>query len=159
MHPFARLTGVALVLACAGCARQQPASSVDVKAERDNVQKIAHSFSSAVAERDTAAVVGWYSVDAQLLPPNEPMITGGRAIRDFWAGMLRTPSLTFSLDPMTTVVSSSGDLAVEVGRYQLGMDTPTGRVDDRGKYVTAFKKVNGGWRIFADTFNSDLPTD
>jgi ketosteroid isomerase-like protein len=39
------------------------------------------------------------------------------------------------------------------------MDGPKGkRIEDSGKFVVAWKKVNGEWKVAYDIYNSDKPT-
>jgi ketosteroid isomerase-like protein len=47
----------------------------------------------------------------------------------------------------------------ETGGYRLAMDGPKGqRIEDGGKYVVVWKKVNDQWKVQYDIFNSDKPT-
>ncbi len=58
----------------------------------------------------------------------------------------------------TIRVETSGDLAMEIGRYTVGIRQPDGTViADRGKYVKAWRRL-GVWLIVADCWNSNLPT-
>lgn len=57
----------------------------------------------------------------------------------------------------TTRVEASGDLAMEMGRYSVGIRQPDGTVVvDRGKYVRAWRRL-GAWLIVADCWSSNLP--
>jgi ketosteroid isomerase-like protein len=68
---------------------------------------------------------------------------------------------TWQASSTTTRVDANGPLAVEQGTNVLnlkpGPHAPAGMAamfPDTGKYVTAWKKVNGTWLIFADISNS-----
>jgi len=57
----------------------------------------------------------------------------------------------------TVRVESSGDMAMEIGRYTVGIRQPDGTVRaDRGKYVKAWRRL-GVWLIVADSWSSNLP--
>jgi len=57
----------------------------------------------------------------------------------------------------TVRVESSGDLAMEIGRYTVAIRQPDGTiVPDRGKYVKAWRRL-GAWLIVADCWSSNLP--
>jgi uncharacterized protein (TIGR02246 family) len=57
----------------------------------------------------------------------------------------------------TVRVDSSGDMAVEVGRYTVAIRQPDGTIRaDRGKYVKAWRRL-GAWFIVADCWSSNLP--
>lgn len=46
---------------------------------------------------------------------------------------------------------------IDIGAYDFTSTTPKGPVTDHGKYLVAWKKVKGEWKVGADIFNSDLP--
>jgi ketosteroid isomerase-like protein len=57
----------------------------------------------------------------------------------------------------TSRVEVSGDLAMEIGRYTVGIRQPDGTiVADRGKYVKAWRRL-GAWLVVADCWSSNLP--
>jgi ketosteroid isomerase-like protein len=67
------------------------------------------------------------------------------------------PGLSFTFQPQTIKVAHSGDLAYEIGTYSLSYDGDQGRVQDMGKYLVVWEKVDGDWKAMVDTDNSDLP--
>jgi len=57
----------------------------------------------------------------------------------------------------TTRVETSGDLAMEIGRYTVAIRQPDGTIlADRGKYVKGWRRL-GAWLIVADCWSSNLP--
>jgi ketosteroid isomerase-like protein len=57
----------------------------------------------------------------------------------------------------TIRVESSGDMAMEIGRYSVGIHQSDGTVTaDRGKYVRAWRRL-GAWLILADCWSTNLP--
>ncbi|MGA8619683.1 MAG: nuclear transport factor 2 family protein [Candidatus Sulfotelmatobacter sp.] len=57
----------------------------------------------------------------------------------------------------TVRVESSGDMAMEIGRYTVAIRQPDGTIlADRGKYVKAWRRL-GAWLIVADCWSSNLP--
>lgn len=57
----------------------------------------------------------------------------------------------------TVRVESSGDMAMEIGRYSVGICQSDGTVvADRGKYVKVWRRL-GAWLIVADCWSSNLP--
>jgi ketosteroid isomerase-like protein len=57
----------------------------------------------------------------------------------------------------TTRVETSGDLAMEIGRYTIAIRQPDGTIlADRGKYVKGWRRL-GAWLIVADCWSSNLP--
>jgi ketosteroid isomerase-like protein len=104
----------------------------------------------ANANQPVALTKAFYAEDAQLLPPNAPLVKGRTAILDFWTAFLSTGLSDITLE--TTDVSSSGDLAYGVGQYRY---TASG-VRHTGKYVVVYRRqANGGYQAVADSFNSN----
>jgi len=57
----------------------------------------------------------------------------------------------------TVRVDSSGDMAMEIGRYSVAIRQPDGTIlADRGKYLKAWRRL-GAWLIVADCWSSNLP--
>src|ERR1700692_4157163 len=57
----------------------------------------------------------------------------------------------------TSRVETAGDLAIEIGRYTVGIRQPDGTIlADRGKYLKAWRRL-GAWLILADCWSSNLP--
>jgi uncharacterized protein (TIGR02246 family) len=57
----------------------------------------------------------------------------------------------------TVRVETSGDMAMEIGRYTVAIRQPDGTIRaDRGKYVKAWRRL-GAWLIVADCWSSNLP--
>ncbi len=91
------------------------------------------------------------------MPPNAPRVDGRGAIRGAWAGMLQLPNVSLTFAPTDIVIAEAGDMAYDIGTYNLGLDGPDGRIEDKGKYVVVWRKVNGEWRVMADIVNRDNP--
>jgi ketosteroid isomerase-like protein len=57
----------------------------------------------------------------------------------------------------TIRVDSSGDMAMEIGRYSVSVVSDNNSTQaDRGKYVKVWRRL-GAWRIVADCWSSNLP--
>jgi ketosteroid isomerase-like protein len=147
-----RLFVVIAVVALGACATNTQTGDAESAIRQGDI-----NFSQRFGLSDAAGVAGIYAQDATLLPPNAPAVHGREAIRQMWGGLMSTGKgdVTLTADNIT----QSGDLAVEVGRYQFNF-TPNGAtaaIPDHGKYVVVWKKINGQWQIAEDIYNSDLP--
>jgi ketosteroid isomerase-like protein len=59
----------------------------------------------------------------------------------------------------TSRVETSGDLAIEIGRYTVAIRKCDGIIlADRGKYVKAWRRL-GAWLMVADCWSSNLPVN
>ena len=66
------------------------------------------------------------------------------------------PGFALSFTPTKIEVAKSGDIAYDVGTFELKTTDPQGKlVSEAGKYVVVWKKQNGQWKAVADIFNSD----
>ena len=110
-----------------------------------------------IRAKDAAAIAALYTEDGALMPPNAPMANSNQAIREGWQSMMQTPGFGLTFEPQTIVVSSSGDMALDRGTYELAMNPPDGPVRDSGKYVVVWRKVGDEWKVAADIFNSNQP--
>jgi ketosteroid isomerase-like protein len=122
---------------------------------RDEIESFNGEFCKAVSNQDLDAVMELYASGAWLLPPGTPMIQGKDGIRDFFRTMLDAGVRALDLESLA--LEGTGDLAVDIGRYRLTIQPPSGDpVVDEGKYVDTFKRQpDGALRLAYDTFNSD----
>jgi ketosteroid isomerase-like protein len=56
----------------------------------------------------------------------------------------------------TVRVESSGDMAIEIGRYTVNIQRADATLADRGEYVRGWHRL-GAWLITADCWSSNLP--
>ncbi len=152
MRPFLPFAALALLAACT-----PPPEPPDLAAEEQTIRDLDRRWVEAVASIDTMSIANLYTADGYFMPPNAPRVDGRDAIRSAWAGMLQGPNVSLTFQPTEIVVAQSADMAYDIGTYNLAMDGPEGRIEDEGKYVVVWKKVNGEWKVVADMFNSDKP--
>jgi ketosteroid isomerase-like protein len=146
---------VALVIGC----DQQAAAPQDTRAaDAQAIKDLDVQWSKTAAAHDVDGTVAYYSDDAMVLPPNEPVATTKPAIRAGWAGMLM-PGVDVTWQASTVEVAKAGDIAYEVGTYAVAMRDAKGNPGaDHGKIVVVWKKqADGKWKAAVDTWNSDLP--
>lgn len=111
----------------------------------------------AVRRKDAAAIAQFYAPSGRFMVPNAPIAEGREAIAGMWGHLLSLPGVSLTFGPTFIEASSTGDLAYEIGTYQLSFEKGGQRVDDRGKYVVVWKRIDGAWKAAADILNSDLP--
>ncbi len=161
MRRYAGSCLLACVAVLLGSCASNPSSQkpvVDTAAIKSAIDGIGPQFAAAVAARDTDAVVAFYADDARILAAGAPRADGRDAIRAMWVQFLSTPGLDLKLTSSDVMVAEAGDLAIDIGGYQMSMTGPKGKpAQDVGKYVTIFKKVGDQWKVVVDMFNSDKP--
>ena len=155
MQKIGIFLAVLLVLAMAGCAQR-----VDVEAKEAAIRQAGVEWMNAANAGDVDGIVGLYTGDASLFPPNAPLVTGKDAMRPLWTGMVEAPGFSTNLRTTKVEISRSGDLAYAAGTYEDTRNDPEGNpVPERGKWVAVFEKQpDGAWKMVADIWNSDEPT-
>ncbi|MCP4327713.1 MAG: DUF4440 domain-containing protein [Alphaproteobacteria bacterium] len=138
--------GLAIAIAAA------PVSAGDARQELDALNA---DWVKLFKDKDAAAIAAFYADDGLFLPPNAAPIQGQGPIGEMWTTLTQMPGVAFSIATERLEIAASGDLAYDYGVYDLAYDGDNGRVTDRGKYVVVWKRVDGGWRVAADIFNSN----
>lgn len=100
-------------------------------------------------------VAGLFASDGMFMAPHHESTVGPKAIerklREFGESGYQNLRLE------TLRVDSSGDMAMEIGRYSVSVvKEDGGSADDRGKYLTVWRRL-GAWRIAADCWSSNVP--
>ena len=123
---------------------------------RNAITSANQNFMDAFKRADAAAIAALYTADATLLPPDAQMMNGTEAIKSFWQGAMNMGIKEARLETMK--VEAQGDLAYEIGRYTLSIETKGGEgMAIAGKYVVVWKQQGGAWKLHADIWNSDAP--
>jgi ketosteroid isomerase-like protein len=123
------------------------------------IQALDEQWSATAAKNDLAGTVAFYADDAVLLPPNAPIATDQKSIRESWAALLG-PNTAVSWKVSKAEVAKSGELGYLYGTYSLSIKDLKGGppIHDTGKLVEIWKKqADGRWKCIVDTYNSDLP--
>ena len=137
-----------------------PSATGDSRAaDASAIRALDEQWSATAARNDLEGTVAFYAGDAVLLPPNAPIATDRKSIRESWAGLLG-PNTAVSWRVSKVEVANSGELGYLYGTYSLSIQDPKNGppVRDAGKLVEIWKKqADGKWKCIVDTYNSDLP--
>ena len=131
----------------------------DTAADEQQIRDLEQQWLEAVEERNLDAIVDLFASEGRIMPPNGEPAIGPDSVRDAWAGILELPELDFSFAPTDITVADSGDLAYVIGTYQLMFGGEDERVQDSGKYVDVWEKVDGEWKVMVEMYNSSLPPE
>lgn len=132
-------------------------SQVDVQAEEEAIRALDRQWQAAVDAKDVRAAAAFFAPDGIQMPANGPMIVGREGIEAWFSEWLVAPEVSNSFEPDVIEVAASGDLAYDRGTYRFVLDSPDGRIEDVGKYVVVWRKIDGEWKAVLDISNSDLP--
>jgi len=121
------------------------------------VNAVAQAFHDGVANRDAGALASLYSDEGRFLPPNMEPCEGRTAIQAAMQGLLDMGARSLDIEPLD--IREAGDLTIEYGRYELGVEPEGGEpMTDVGKYIVVHEpQDDGSTKIVLDIFNSNLP--
>jgi uncharacterized protein (TIGR02246 family) len=112
------------------------------------IAAVNRAFEDAARRGDFDRVASLYTADAMVLPPDGPFVKGRDAIGPFWASAAQQLRLK-DIRLQTLDLEIAGDTACEVGEAALTLESGAAVV----KYVVAWKKVAGQWRLHRDIWN------
>ncbi len=148
-----------LLAATALFACKQPAGNADSVAtfNLDSAKKAITAannvFTDAFGKSDSVGVSNCYAKDGCIMPTGSPKICGRDGIAGFFMGAKKMGLASLKLT--TVEVAGAKELVSEEGTYEIsGAD---GKVLDKGKYLVNWKQEDGKWKIYRDTWNTDMP--
>jgi len=119
------------------------------------VQNLDQDFVTSFNTGNYDQVAALFAQDGAFMMPHHEPAYGPKAIERLLRQIGESGYEDLRLE--TVRVESSGDLAMEIGRYTVGIRKPDGTViADRGKYVKCWRRL-GVWLIVADCWSSNLP--
>ena len=131
----------------------QPAALPDNRAADESIiRTIDADWLKAIAGKDAQRSASFYADGGSLLAPGAPLATGKDAVQKTWAGLMATPGFALSFAPTKIEISRGGDLAYEVGDYELTTTDKKGTKQTvKAKYVVVWgKQLNGNWKALVD---------
>jgi ketosteroid isomerase-like protein len=132
---------------------QQTASLDEIKRQMASVNYV--FCTEVIAKRNMAALDDVYTVDARILPPGAPLISGRDAIKRFWADLVQSTNAKSAVLISVDVIPS-GDSVVEIGRATLTIEPPgQPEAQMEVKYVVYWKQEGGRWKWHVDIWNQN----
>lgn len=124
-------------------------------ADREAVRAVNVAWFKAYNARDVDAIAALYADDAVLSAPGAPAARGAAAIKEAFKKDIAAATKAGIANNAGSSEESgvSGDLAWEASTYSAA--DKSGKVVEKGKYVTVFERRNGKWVIIRDIWNSD----
>ncbi len=143
---------------CAPAPEEEPEAEATVEADLEAISNLREEYVAAYSAGNLERLMINFTVDAMLMPPNEPAAAGYEAIESGFQDAFEefTAELTVSSDE----VEVAGQWAFERGTYTLTL-TPKAEgepIEDNGKYIDILQKQpDGSWKYARDIWNSDNP--
>jgi len=131
-----------------------PASSGFMDAD-SQIRDLSQDFCTAFNTGNYDHVAALFAPDGILMVPHRQALQDPKAIERALRDLGEAGYQDLRLD--TTRVDDSGDMAVEIGRYTVGVRQANGTtLVDHGKYLRVWRRL-GVWLIVAYSWNSNLP--
>lgn len=142
---------VALGAACAHMTRPE--------AERLAILKADQAWLAAVAAKDVEGTLSFWTDDAMVFAPGQPVIAGKEALRQFVKQSFDLPGFSITWETHEVNLSPHGDFAYALGTNELRVPGPDGKLMTiRGRGVTVWRKEpDGAWKCVIDIWN-DQPS-
>jgi ketosteroid isomerase-like protein len=142
-----------LIVAISVAVTQMPGGNTDEQA----IRRLDAGWSAAAQSKDAGKMLTYYAQDASAFPFNAPIATGHEQLQKLWAGLMSMPGFALSFAPTKIEVAKSGDMAYDVGTFELKHNDANGALTTTaGKYVVVWKKqADKQWKAVADIFNTD----
>ncbi len=134
--------------------------SVDTNAEGEKLMQISREWSKTAGTGDVEKTLDYWADDAMVMSPGQPALKGKKAIREMLEGTSKIPGFRISWEPISVVVSESGDMAYMIEQNQITVNDSLGNpVTEKNKAVTVWQKENdGSWKNVVDMWNADPTT-
>jgi ketosteroid isomerase-like protein len=84
---------------------------VDTKTEGERLMQISREWSKSAATDSVEKILSYWAGDAVVMSPGQPPLKGKNAIREMINGTSKIPGFKISWEPISVVVSKSGDMA------------------------------------------------
>jgi uncharacterized protein (TIGR02246 family) len=108
--------------------------------------------------RNAAGIAALFAEEGTIFRENQDPKVGAAAIETHMTQeYAANPSSQVNWTTDRVEVAANGDLAVEYGTWTMTGVGPGGTEVDNGKYVTAYRKVDGTWKVVGDISVSTKP--
>ena len=154
-HLTVSITALLVGGSCATPARFDPAAESANLLKRD-----AEWADFATAGKDVEKILSYWSDDAVVIPPGQPIASGKAAIRAFVTGSMQIPGFKIHWVSDKVTFSPDGKLAYMTGTNTTNLTGPNGApLTLLGRALTVWRvDPDGEWRCVVDIWNDPPPT-
>jgi len=124
----------------------------DEATDKDKILTRARAFSQAYMDKDTDALMDFYTQDAKLLPAGRDIIEDRESIRRYWTFSPERANKYHKLTPIE--IKIDGDFAHDHGYYEgINLNAQGEEIPFNGKYLVVWNRDNGVWRMQLDMWH------
>lgn len=126
-----------LLLPAGGCARGDDGTS--------DPRQVSEAFAAAYNARDATRIAALYTEDAELMPPDTPVVRGRAAIEALFREKFEQ---NCAMELRSASSEVSGARGFDTGDIAINMSGPDGQNQRvAGKYLAVMKRVGSEWKI------------
>jgi uncharacterized protein (TIGR02246 family) len=154
------ILNAALVFLIGACSQPAPTAGgkTDLASEEKSIRDTDASWLKASQGRDAAGAAAVFASDGVAYREHVDPLVGPAAFEAYETKFQTdNPKLSVMWTTDAIRIAESGDLAVQTGEYHLTGLGPNGIGEDRGRFVTVWKKVNGEWKVAHDIGSTTSP--
>jgi ketosteroid isomerase-like protein len=144
---------LALCVLIVACNTSKP----DLKAEEATIRKLDSTWAAqAKSGTDVEKIVSYWSDDAVVIAPGQPVVKGKEALRKFVEDSKAIPGFSITWRGSDIQFSPDGQVAYLSGQNLMTMNNAEGTlisVPGRG-YTIWRKQADGGWKCVVDIWNN-----
>ena len=146
------MAAAALLVLAAGCAPKDEAPAVDLAAEEKAIWDRSAEWLKLSQAKDTAAIVDTVFLPDAITVFDGEVRNGSAEIKaGFDEEMAQMPAATLNWTTTAVKLAPSGDMAWETGAFTMDPDGEGEAPSVTGNFVTVWSKVDGIWRVAADS--------
>jgi uncharacterized protein (TIGR02246 family) len=121
-------------------------------ADEEAIRAADLAWSKSAGDKDAAKFASFYAENAVLMAPGMAETKGRDAIQQAMAGMVQDPNFALSFAPTKIVVAKSGDMAYEIGNFQMTTSDKKKKASTlKATYVVVWgKQMDGSWKALVD---------
>jgi ketosteroid isomerase-like protein len=113
-------------------------------------------WEKAMMEKDMNTIISMYDEDVYSLPSYSPMMRGRQDLERHLRKEMESGMEFNEVNFNTVEVRHEGNIAVEVGTYEMSMKMASGEdMNDEGKYITVWERKGNDWKVIMEAWNSD----
>jgi ketosteroid isomerase-like protein len=145
---------ISSLLIITACKNHQP----DLKAEEASILKIDSAWSVLASEgKDVEKIISYWSDDAVVAQPGQPLIKGKEALRKMITDSYKIPGFKISWKSSDVHFSPDGKMAYMYGENAVSFNDSTGKtitIPGRG-YTVWNKQGDTAWKCAVDIWNGN----
>ena len=144
----------------AACSQPAPSSAPkpDLTIEEKAIRDMDARWLKAAQARDAAGEAAMFASDGVAYREHVDPLVGPAAFQA-WDTKQYTdnPKQISSWSTDSISITDSGDLAIQTGEYHVTGIGQKGDREDKGRFVTVWKKVGGEWKVAHDIGSTTMP--